>query len=88
MESAIVFALSAALHGRIDIVAGRVQQTNFPNHPLLRLADTPRIETHLIASTNPPSGVGEPGTPPLAPALANALFALDGRRRRQLPLLS
>ena len=87
MESAIVFGLSAALYGRVDIVASVVQQTNFPNHPVLTMAQTPRIETHLVASTNAPGGVGEPGTPPVAPALANALFALTGRRLRELPLL-
>jgi isoquinoline 1-oxidoreductase beta subunit len=86
MESAIVFGLSAALDGRIDIVASRVQQSNFPDHPILTLGRTPRIETHLIDSTNPPGGVGEPGTPPIAPALANALFVLTGRRQRELPL--
>jgi len=86
MEGAIVFALTAALYGRIDIVGSAVQQRNFPDHPLLTLAQTPRIETHLVASTNPPGGVGEPGVPPLAPALANALFALTGRRVRELPL--
>jgi isoquinoline 1-oxidoreductase beta subunit len=53
---------------------------------MVRMADTPRIETHLVASTRPPSGVGEPGTPPIAPALANALFALTGKRLRELPL--
>ena len=87
MESAIVFGLSAALYGRVDIVASVVQQNNFPNHPILTMAQTPRIETHLVASTNVPGGVGEPGTPPVAPALANALFALTGRRLRELPLL-
>jgi isoquinoline 1-oxidoreductase beta subunit len=87
MESAIVFGLSAALYGRLDIVASVVQQNNFPNHPMLTLAQTPRIETHLVPSNNAPGGVGEPGTPPVAPALANALFALTGRRLRELPLL-
>lgn len=86
MESSIVFALAAALHGRIDIIDGVVQQTNFPSLPLVTLAQTPRIETHLVPSTNPPGGVGEPGTPPLAPALANALFVLTGKRLRALPL--
>jgi isoquinoline 1-oxidoreductase beta subunit len=86
MESAIVFGLSAALFGRVDIVGSVVQQSNFPNHPILTLAQTPRIETHLVASINPPGGVGEPGTPPVAPALANALFALTGQRARELPL--
>ena len=84
MESAVIFGLSAALYGRIDIDGGVVQQNNFPNHPVLKLADCPRIETHLIASTNPPGGVGEPGTPPIAPAVANALFVLTGKRRRAL----
>ena len=87
MESAVIFGLSAALYGRIDIVGGVVQQTNFPNYPVLRMADAPPvIETHLVASTNPPGGVGEPGTPPIAPAVANALFVLTGKRLRSLPL--
>jgi len=86
MESAVIFGLTAALHGRIDIVEGRVQQRNFPDHPLLTLADTPAIETHILPSTRAPAGVGEPGTPPVAPAVANALFALTGTRLRDLPL--
>ena len=86
MESAVIFGLSAALHGRIDIVGGVVQQSNFPNYPVLTLADSPRLETHLIASAGPPGGVGEPGTPPIAPAVANALFVLTGKRARALPL--
>lgn len=86
MESAVIYALSAALNGRIDIEGSRVVQGNFPDQPLVTLAETPRIETHLVPSTNPPGGVGEPGTPPLAPALANALFVLTGRRQRELPL--
>ena len=86
MESAVIFGLSAALFGRIDIEGGVVKQNNFPNYPVLKLADTPRIETHLIASSNPPGGVGEPGTPPIAPAVANALFVLTGKRARSLPL--
>jgi isoquinoline 1-oxidoreductase beta subunit len=89
MESAVIFGLSAALFGRIDIVGGVVQQTNFPNHPVLKLADSPRvIETHVIESSNPPGGVGEPGTPPVAPAVANALFVLTGKRVRGLPLVA
>ena len=88
MEGAIVFGLSAALHGRIDIVAGVVQQRNFPDYPLLSLADTPQIETHLVRSSRAPGGVGEPGTPPIAPAVANAWFALTGERVRSLPLVA
>jgi isoquinoline 1-oxidoreductase subunit beta len=88
MESAVVFGLSAALYGRVDVRDGVVQQTNFPNHPVLRLDECPAIETHLIESTRPPGGVGEPGLPPVAPAVANALFALTGQRRRELPFVS
>ena len=87
MEGGVIFGLTAALYGRIDIVEGRVQQTNFPNYPLLTLAQTPEIETYLLPSSRPPAGVGEPGTPPIAPAVANALFMLTGRRVRSLPLL-
>jgi isoquinoline 1-oxidoreductase beta subunit len=63
-----------------------VQQRNFPDQPPLTLAETPRIETHVVPSTNPPTGMGEPGVPPVAPAVANAWFALTGKRRRRLPL--
>ncbi|WKB51015.1 xanthine dehydrogenase family protein molybdopterin-binding subunit [Eleftheria terrae] len=86
MESAVIFGLSAALYGRIDIEQGAVKQQNFPDYRLLGLAETPVIETHLVRSSRAPSGVGEPGTPPVAPALAGALFALTGERRRSLPL--
>ncbi|WP_418317279.1 molybdopterin cofactor-binding domain-containing protein [Piscinibacter sakaiensis] len=85
-EGGVIFGLSAALFGRIDVVDGVVQQRNFPEHPLLGLAATPVIETHLIASERPPAGVGEIATPPIAPAVANALFVLTGRRIRDLPL--
>ncbi len=86
MEGGIVFGLSAALFGEITLKHGQVQQSNFHQQPVLRLADCPRIETHIISSAQPPEGVGEPGTPPIAPAVANALFALTGQRQRRLPL--
>ena len=86
MESGVVFGLSAALHGRIDVEHGAVRQGNFPDYPLVGLADCPAIETHIVPSTQPPGGVGETAVPPLAPALANALFALTGERVRRLPL--
>ncbi|MFI5447729.1 molybdopterin cofactor-binding domain-containing protein [Polaromonas sp. UC242_47] len=86
MESAVVFGLTAALYGKVDIHEGVVQQKNFPDYPMLRLAQTPLVQTHLVSSTRPPGGVGEPGVPPLAPAVANALFALTGQRLRTLPL--
>ncbi|MBL8349522.1 MAG: xanthine dehydrogenase family protein molybdopterin-binding subunit [Burkholderiaceae bacterium] len=86
MDSAVVFGLTAALHGEITLENGQVQQTNFHQQPLLRGSECPLIETEIIASTEPPEGVGEPGTPPVAPAVANALFALTGQRLRSLPL--
>jgi isoquinoline 1-oxidoreductase beta subunit len=87
MEGAVVLALTAALYGRIDVHEGKVQQGNFPSYPMLRLAATPLVETWIVPSERPPAGVGEPGVPPLAPAVANALFALNGRRYRSLPLV-
>ena len=86
LESSVVFALSAALYGQIDIVDGAVQQTSFPTYPLVTLAEAPVVETHIVPSERHPGGVGEPGVPPLAPAVANALFKLTGKRQRQLPL--
>ena len=86
MESSVVFGLSAALYGRIDIKAGEVQQNNFPSYPMVQLAQAPFVQTWIVSSTRAPSGVGEPGLPPLAPALGNALFALTGKRQRSLPL--
>jgi CO/xanthine dehydrogenase Mo-binding subunit len=86
VESAVVFALSAALHGAITIRDGAVEQGNFDDYPVLRIDECPVIETVIVASEAPPSGIGEPPTPPLAPALANALFAATGDRQRTLPL--
>ena len=86
MEGAVVFGLTAALHGRIDIVEGIVRQGNFPDYPMLTLASAPQVETYIVASERPPAGVGETGVPPIAPAVANALFALTGQRHRSLPL--
>ncbi len=86
MESGIIFGLSAALFGEITIKDGRVEQGNFPSYDMLRLAETPQIEVHIIASDYPMGGVGEPGTPPIAPAVTNAIFAATGKRIRQLPI--
>jgi isoquinoline 1-oxidoreductase subunit beta len=86
MEGAIVFGLSAALFGRIDIENGAVKQSNFPDYQVAKMVDAPRIEVWLVPSTRAPSGVGEPGTPPIAPAVANALFVLTGKRVRSLPI--
>ena len=86
MESGIAFGLSAALYGQINVDKGRVRQSNFHDYPALRIDACPTVETEVIASTEPPEGVGEPGVPPIAPAVANALFALTGQRLRTLPL--
>ena len=86
MESGVVFGLSAALYGQIDIVNGVVQQSNFPSYPMLNFSQTPVVQTHIMASTREPGGVGEPAVPPIAPAVGNALFALTGQRQRSLPL--
>lgn len=86
MESAVVFGLSAALAGEITIQDGRVQQSNFGDYPVLRMDRTPVVETIIVPSAEPPEGVGEPGVPPVAPAVAAAVFALTGKRLRSLPL--
>lgn len=86
MESGITFGLSAALYGAITLKNGRVEQGNFDNYPLVRMQVMPRVEVHIIDSVDPPGGVGEPGVPPIAPAVANALFAATGARMRSLPM--
>jgi isoquinoline 1-oxidoreductase subunit beta len=86
MESAVVFGLSAALYGRIEIDKGVVQQSNFHDYPILRFNEAPLVETFIVPSSLPPEGIGEPGLPPIAPAVGNALFALTGKRLRNLPL--
>jgi isoquinoline 1-oxidoreductase beta subunit len=87
MEGSVVFALSAALYGQIDIEEGVVRQKNFPQYAMVGLTQAPVVETYLVSSERAPGGAGEPGVPPLAPALANALFSLTGKRLRSLPLL-
>jgi isoquinoline 1-oxidoreductase subunit beta len=86
IEGAIIFGLSAATSGQITIVNGAVVQRNFPDYPVVRLADCPEIEVHIVESGGPLGGAGEPGTPPVAPALANAIFAATGVRIRDLPI--
>jgi isoquinoline 1-oxidoreductase subunit beta len=86
MQSCIGYGLSAALYGKISLTDGRVDQTNFHQYRVLRINEMPRtIEIHIVPSTNPPSGVGEPGTPPIAPAVANAVRAATGIKLRKLP---
>ncbi|HEV7490907.1 MAG TPA: xanthine dehydrogenase family protein molybdopterin-binding subunit [Rhodanobacteraceae bacterium] len=86
MQSGIVFGLSAVLHGELTLKGGRVEQSNFHDYPALRLPEAPKMEVHIVPSTDKMGGCGEPGTPPIAPAVANAVFALTGKRLRQLPL--
>lgn len=86
VEGAVGFALSAALHGAITLTEGRVDQSNFHDAPLLRIDEMPRVEVHIVPSGEKPTGIGEPGVPPLAPAVANAIAAAVGRRVRALPI--
>lgn len=86
VESAVVWATTAALYGEITMKDGRTQQSNFHDYRVLRMADSPRVEVYLIRNTEPPTGVGEPAVPPLAAAVANAVFAATGVRLRALPL--
>jgi isoquinoline 1-oxidoreductase beta subunit len=86
MESAIVYGLSAALYGAITLENGRVQQSNFNDYPVLRMDAMPVVEVHIVPSRENPGGIGEPGTPPIAPAVANAVFAVTGERLRVLPI--
>jgi isoquinoline 1-oxidoreductase beta subunit len=87
MEGAICFGLSAALFGAITLKDGKVEQTNFDGYRVLRMNEAPTVETHIVPSTNPPSGIGEPGTPLIAPAVANALLVLTGKPTSALPFV-
>jgi isoquinoline 1-oxidoreductase beta subunit len=86
MESGIIFGLTAALYGEIHIEAGRARETNFNDYRMLSLAETPDIKVDVLEGGLPLGGVGEPGVPPIAPAVVNALFAVTGQRIRSLPL--
>jgi len=86
MQGGIGFGLSAALGEEIRIEGGRVAQSNYHDYPILRMAEMPSVSVVLVPSGDAPGGVGEPGTPPIAPAVTNALFALTGQRIRRLPI--
>lgn len=88
VESAVVFGIGAALYGDITFSNGRVEQSNFHDYRVLRMHESPPIETHIVASDAAPGGMGEPGTSGLTPALANAVFAATGTRVRKLPIKS
>ena len=86
MEGGIIFGLTAALKSEITPKDGRVEQGNFHDYQMLRIFESPEIEVHIVPSSESPTGVGEPGVPPVAPALANAIFAATGKRIRRLPI--
>ena len=86
IEGGIVYGLSAALYGKITFKDGRVEQGNFHDYPVLRMNEMPKVEVHILPSSEHPGGIGEPGTPPAAPALTNAIFAATGKRIRSLPI--
>jgi len=86
IEGAVVFGLSAALYGEITFKKGRVQQSNFDDYPLLRIDEMPVVESYIVPSTEKMGGMGEPGVPPIAPALCNAIFSATGKRIRSLPI--
>ncbi len=86
IESSIIFGLSAALYGVITLKDGRIEQTNFDTYPVVRMPASPKVETHLVQSTEKPGGIGEPATALISPVVANAVFAATGKRLRKLPL--
>ena len=84
MESAIVFGLTSTLKGEITIKDGAVAQSNFHEFELLRIDEMPKVETYIVESNDAPGGAGEPGVPPVAPAMTNAIFDATGIRIRKL----
>jgi isoquinoline 1-oxidoreductase subunit beta len=86
MESCVAFGLTATFYGEITFKDGRVEQRNFHDYPILRMNEMPAVEVHIVETTDKMGGVGEPGVPPVAPAVANAIFAATGKRIRHLPI--
>ncbi len=86
MEGAIMYGLTAALYGNLELVNGEISESNFHDYPILRMNEAPEVEVVVVDSDDDPTGVGEPGLPPIAPAVANALYAATGKRLRSLPL--
>ena len=86
VQGAIIFGITAALYGEITLKGGRVEQDNFDTYQLLRIDEAPVIEVHIVQSSEPPGGMGEPGTSAIVPAVANAIFAATGKRLRTLPI--
>jgi isoquinoline 1-oxidoreductase beta subunit len=86
IQSAIMFGITAALHGEITLKDGRVEQSNFDNYEILRIDQAPAVEVHIVNSSEPPGGMGEAGTSAVVPAVTNAIFAATGKRLRRLPV--
>ncbi len=87
IESGVAFGLGAVCHSKLTLKEGRVQESNYHDYRVLRMNEMPRVETHIVPSTDPPGGIGEVSVPPIAPAVANAVAALTGKRLRELPLV-
>jgi isoquinoline 1-oxidoreductase beta subunit len=86
IQSAIIFGVTAALHGKITLKGGRVEQSNFHDYPMLRMNEAPAIEVYIVNSAEAPGGMGEAGTSAIAPAVTNAIYAATGTRVRKLPV--
>jgi isoquinoline 1-oxidoreductase subunit beta len=86
IQGAIMFGITAALHGEITLKNGRVEQANFDTYQMLRMNEAPAIEVYIVQSSEPPGGMGEPGTSAIVPAVTNAIFAATGKRLRKLPI--
>jgi isoquinoline 1-oxidoreductase beta subunit len=86
IQSAVIFGITAALHGEITLKDGRVEQGNFDSYQLLRMNEAPAIEVHIVENREPPGGMGEAGTSVIVPAVTNAIFAATGKRLRKLPI--
>jgi len=86
IQGGVVYGLTAALYGEITLERGRVKQSNFHDYPMLRLAEMPNVEVHVVPSTDKQGGIGEPSVGPIAPAVCNAIFAATGKRIRKLPI--
>ena len=86
MEGGIVFGLTAALKAETILKDGRVQQSNFNDYPLLQMNEMPLVEVYIVESDDPPKGIGEMGVPPIAPAIANAVYSATGKRVRHIPI--
>jgi isoquinoline 1-oxidoreductase beta subunit len=86
IQSAVIFGITAALHGEITLKNGRVEQTNFDTYQMLRMNEAPAIEVYVVQSSEPPGGMGEAGTSAIVPAVTNAVFAATGKRLRKLPV--